>query len=265
MGLPRPGAKRGSVTIARAPFRVRLASSPVDVAAAQALRHLCFVEARGLERREGGLDRDGHDDLSEHLLVEAEGRLVACLRMRRFDVGDSLLDGYAATFHDLAPLAHKRGVTAEVGRFCVRPDTRNAAGAVTGAWRGLAAWAEARKVATLFGCATFEGTDPTPCRDAFALLARDHQHADAGIASKPARGTIPLDDGGPLQDRRAALLQMPTLPRSYLAMGARTGSHAAIDRDLRTLHVLVVLDRTMIPPARMRSLRAIVAERPGVG
>ena len=57
-------------------------------------------------------------------------------------------------------------------------------------------------------------------------------------------------------DKRAAMLRMPPLLRTYLAMGGWVSDHAVVDRDLGTLHVFTGLEIAAIPPARAKALRA---------
>ena len=54
-------------------------------------------------------------------------------------------------------------------------------------------------------------------------------------------------------DARRAMLTMPPLLRSYLAMGGWVSDHAVVDRDLDTLHVFTGLEIGAIPPARARA------------
>jgi L-ornithine Nalpha-acyltransferase len=56
-------------------------------------------------------------------------------------------------------------------------------------------------------------------------------------------------------DARRAMLTMPPLLRSYLAMGGWVSDHAVVDRDLNTLHVFTGLEIRAIPEARARRLR----------
>jgi putative hemolysin len=241
-------------------FAARLAATGADLRAAQALRHLCFVEARGLPARPGGLDRDRHDAACLHLLVERAGQPVATARLRPFADGRGVRESYAAESYDLARLARYARPMMEVGRLCVRPG-EDAAAVLRLAWGAMTALALARGVGLLFGCCSFEGTDPAPHRAAFAHLARHHAAPEALAPLPRATERVPL--AGPEAPRRAeALRAIPPLLRGYLAMGGWVSDHAVVDRAMGTLHVLTAVEAARLPPARARALAALAA---GVG
>jgi putative hemolysin len=58
-------------------------------------------------------------------------------------------------------------------------------------------------------------------------------------------------------DRRAALVALPPLLRTYLAMGGWVSDHAVVDRQLNTLHVFTCVEVDKVPAARAASLRAV--------
>jgi putative hemolysin len=60
-------------------------------------------------------------------------------------------------------------------------------------------------------------------------------------------------------DAKRAMLTMPPLLRSYLAMGGWVSDHAVVDRDLNTLHVFTGLEIRALPEARARLLRGVAA------
>jgi L-ornithine Nalpha-acyltransferase len=60
-------------------------------------------------------------------------------------------------------------------------------------------------------------------------------------------------------DAARAMLTMPPLLRSYLAMGGWVSDHAVVDREINTLHVFTGLEIRGIPEARARLLRAVAA------
>ena len=242
---------------------VRLGRTEADRRAAQALRHLCFREARGLPPRPGGLDCDRHDAACLHLLIERAGRLVATARLRPMADGRGVADSYAAERYDLSRLSGYAHPLMEVGRLCVRPGEETAA-VLRLAWGAMTALALAQGVRMLFGCSSFEGTDPAPHRAAFAYLARHHPAPEALAPLPRAAERIPLE--GPEEIGRAeALRAIPSLLRGYLAMGGWVSDHAVVDRRMRTLHVFTAVEAARLPPARARALAALAAGLGGIG
>lgn len=240
-------------TIARGRYLVRPASGSDDVIRAQALRHLCF---HGRE----GIDRDGMDALCHHVLVEERrgGRTVGCFRLRPFGGEPGAEGSYAAGVYDLSPLRDGfDGAMTEIGRFCVHPEVEDA-DVLRLAWGALAEYVEGRGIGMLFGCASFPGTDPGPHADVFAWLAARHlgpPRRRPGIKAPEVVRFAELTRGAP--EARVALLGLPPLLRSYLAMGGWVGDHAVVDRAMGTLHVFTAVEIDRIPQARRRLLRAL--------
>lgn len=236
-------------------FRARLAATAEDLAASQRLRHACFIDAAGRPERAGGLEADGFDALSSHVLVEeADGRLAGSFRVMALPSGAALGQAYAAQFYDLGRLADYPRAMVEVGRFCIRPGLRDP-DVLRLAWAALARIVDGCGAGMLFGCSSFAGTDPAPYAGAFAMLAAGHRAPMAVAPGVKAAEVVPLV-AGPV-DRRAALAMVPPLLRTYLGMGGWVSDHAVVDRDLGTLHVFTGVEIAAIPAARVRALRAV--------
>ncbi|NAZ37038.1 GNAT family N-acetyltransferase [Rubellimicrobium sp. CFH 75288] len=236
-------------------LRLGFVTSGEWVAAAQRLRHGRFIEQRGLPHRPAGLDADGHDEHCCHLLVLTEqGDLVGTARLRAFPSGRQIGDSYAAGFYDLDRLARHPGRLLEVGRLCVRvgagPEVLRAVLA------GIALAADHAAAEALFGCASFEGSEPARHRHALAYLAERHRPPALWAPRPRVRDAVPLAVPGP-PPPPDALQALPPLLRTYCALGCWVSDHAVPDPTLDTLHVLVVLERRRIPPGRLRTLRAL--------
>lgn len=233
-------------------YLARYATGAEDIAAAQRLRHLAF---RGPGE---GRDADAFDESCRHVLIEDRrtGALVGCFRLLPIADGSGVPGTYSAQFYDLSALAGYAGPMAELGRFCTRPDNRDAEVLRT-AWAALTRVVEAEGVAMLFGCTSFRGTRTDAYLDAFALLKDRHLAPKRWLPRVKAPAVFRF--GQKLAARRpdmaAALKAMPPLLRSYLAMGGWVSDHAVVDRDLDTLHVFTALEIGAIPPARLRLLR----------
>ena len=246
-----------NVTLRRGRYHARTAGDADDLRAAQGLRHLCFVARGGARPRPGGIDADGFDARCRHVLVEdsRSGRLVACFRLLPV-TGAGIAGTYSAQHYDLTALAGFAGPMVEMGRFCIDPAVQDA-DVLRVAWGALAAYVDAAGVRLLFGCSSFAGTAPAPYRDAFALLAARALAPQVWRPGVRAPEVVAYAAAPGPPDLRAAMVQMPPLLRSYLAMGGWVSDHAVVDRDMNTLHVFTGLEIAAIPPARARALRAI--------
>lgn len=242
-------------------YRARIASAATDIEATQRLRYRLFRgPSAGGQNDKAALDRDRFDPLCDHMMIEdiASGRLVCCYRLLRFDTASAVLESYAGLFYGINRLAHQPGPMAEMGRFCLdmgQPDPD----VMRLAWAAMAAWVDGAGVKRLLGCASFSGCVPATYLPAFALLRARHLGPDSLLPDVKADEVFAFGAALPNQvpDQVAGLRAMPPLLRSYLAMGGWVSDHAVIDRDLNTLHVLVVLEIDVIPSARAAALRAL--------
>ncbi|MCK0100843.1 GNAT family N-acetyltransferase [Pseudohalocynthiibacter sp. F2068] len=249
-------------TIDKARFTARLAVSAQDVRDAQSLRHLAFIEGTGAPMRVGGLEQDKFDDRCRHVLIEetATGKLVCCFRLLPLKDGSEIDKSYSAQFYELSALRVFTRPMTELGRFCIHPDISDP-DILRVAWAVLTRFVDDEGVEMLFGCSSFKGTAAENYNDAFALLRERH------LAPKCWRPKVKAPNVFQFAkrlrrkpDANRALLGMPPLLRSYLAMGGWVSDHAVVDRDMNTLHVFTGLEIQAISPARKRLLRAVAAQ-----
>lgn len=235
-------------------YRVRPASGGADIARAGALRALVF---RGCT---GAGDRDAFDSRCRHILIEdaATGTLVATFRILPIASGAEVGSSYSAQYYELSALSAYPGRMVEIGRFCLHPGWRDP-DILRLAWGAIARIVDAEGAGLLFGCSSFRGTDAESYLDCFALLKEGYIAPKSWLPKVKAPQVFRF--ARRLRARRAdrarALLRMPPLLRSYLAMGGWVSDHAVIDADLDTLHVFTGLEVGRIPPARARALRLI--------
>lgn len=249
------------VRLSRSRYAARFAETEGDVIAAQKLRYRAFIEGTGAEAHPGGRDADAFDRICRHALIEdrRSGTLVACFRILPLRDGGEIGRCYAAQYYELSRLSAFPGRMVEMGRFCVAPGLSDP-DILRVAWAAMTAYVDAEGVDLLFGCSSFRGTKAEDYLDAFAMLRERH------IAPKRWLPKVKAPDVFRFArrlrrapDAKRAMLTMPPLLRSYLAMGGWVSDHAVVDRDLGTLHVFTGLEIAAIPPARARLLRGFGA------
>ncbi|MFA3917955.1 GNAT family N-acyltransferase [Ruegeria hyattellae] len=234
-------------------YRARLASGAADIAAARVLRSRAFSTET--------TDGDSFDGFCQHVLVEDRrngNHLVCCFRLFDMQGGGEIGRSYSAQFYELSALAAFEGRMVEIGRFCIDPDYGDP-DILRTAWGAMTAYVDENGVEMLVGCSSFAGTEAEAYLDAFAMLKHRHLapkrwlprvkapdvfHFAARLRRKP--------------DSKKAMLRMPPLLRTYLAMGGWVSDHAVVDRQMNTLHVFTGLEIRSIPPARKKLLRALV-------
>jgi putative hemolysin len=233
-----------------------MAETAADVEAAQRLRHIAFFSGAG-----EGRDGDAFDTVCRHVLVEeAEtGRLVCCFRLLPLKDGGEIGRTYSAQHYELSALSGYAGRMVEMGRFCIHPDCRDP-DVLRLAWGAVARIVADEGVEMIFGCSSFRGTDAARYLDAFAMLKARHLAPRRWLPRVKAPDVFRFARRLRRKpDAARAMLTMPPLLRSYLAMGGWVSDHAVVDRELDTLHVFTGLEIRAIPEARARLLRAVAA------
>lgn len=244
-------------------YHARLAETEGDLTKAQALRYLSFLGQRHIGADQKATDRHDADDfdaICQHVLVEdsRSGALVCCFRLLPIRSGDEIGRSYSAQYYNLAALAGFDGPMVELGRFCIHPDHHDP-DILRVAWGAMTRIVDACGAEMLFGCSSFQGTEAARHADAFAVLRDRHIAPKRWLPRVKApdvfRFARALRKFRP--DPARAMLAMPPLLRTYLAMGGWVSDHAVVDHKLDTLHVFTGLEIRSIPEPRVRLLRAV--------
>ena len=239
-------------------IEVRLARSLKEIKAAQKLRYKIFYEEMHakpdwrmrLTRR----DIDQYDIFCDHLLVldhdRPKGkRIVGTYRLLRQEVA-KLHDGfYSSGEYDLEPLMTESfgqqigegRQLLELGRSCVHKDYR-ANATINMLWKGIATYLNEHNIAYMFGCASFEGTDPKEFSESMAYLYHNHLVPDdfkvrALDDQFVDMNTMTADD----IDVRMARRALPPLIKGYLRLGCFIGDGAVVDEQFGTTDVFILL------------------------
>ena len=243
------------------PLQTRLARSRAEIMSAQSVRYQVFYREMGGqpsdEIRRAQRDHDHFDPHCDHLLVLDTGgtttEIVGTYRMMRQEQARRAGGFYSQSEYDLAPLiAANPGLEfLELGRSCILPDYRNKR-TMELLWHGTWSHALAHGTDIMFGCASFEGTDPDRYADSLTWLAQnvlleDHEDCPAVVSGSIDLRTIAGSGSGPVP-ARTAMANLPPLIKGYLRLGAQIASHAVIDEQFGTIDVLVVLKVAQINP-----------------
>lgn len=248
----------------RGDLEVRLASSPREIDAAQAIRYRVFYEEMSAipdaETRARKRDADRFDDICDHLLVldhalvpgedgelppedpESLKKVVGCYRLLRQDVAERHGGFYTASEYDIAPLLARHADLnfLELGRSCVLQPYRTRP-TVELLWHGIMHYVTAHNLDVMFGCASFEGTDPAALAAPLSYLHHFHAApADWRVRALPERyeemNRIPKEEVDP----REALRALPPMIKGYLRAGCYIGEGAVVDRQFGTTDVLIL-------------------------
>lgn len=227
-------------------YRVFVAKQASHLRASYDLRDIAFQAPNA----------DRFDELSEHVLVEdtTTGTVLASFRMMSFPSGCDVGDGYSGQYYNLSKFKSYHQPMLEIGRFCTHPDCADP-DLIRAAWAGVTRVVDAQKIGFLFGCASFEGTDPSQYSAGFAYLTARYLAPEAWRPDQKAEDVVAFAD----LVGEAGAAQIPPLLRGYLSLGGRVSDHAVVDRQMNTMHVFTGVDVDTISPARKRLLRVMSA------
>jgi len=225
----------------RPTYRVRLATTPADLHAAQRLRFAVF----NVELKEGlaashalGRDEDAYDAFCDHLLVENEatGEIVGTYRLQTGQLAAAHLGYYSEQEFDFTPYEPLRCEVVELGRACVHRDHRHL-GVLGLLWRGIVVYARERRARYLIGCSSLNSQDATLGAGMLAFFQATGLMVNGPLLTQPTPAfACPLD---------AVAMPCPPPPkllRTYLAVGARICGAPAIDREFGSIDFLTLLD-----------------------
>lgn len=239
-------------------LEVRLASTKKDIKRAQRLRYTVFCEEMSalpdlvsrLKRR----DIDAFDTICDHLLVidhaNIKPKVVGTYRLLRQEIADHYNGFYTASEFDIGPMlaAHPDARFLELGRSCVAKPYRDKR-TVELLWHGIWAYVKRYKIDVMFGCASFEGTDPDALALPLSFLHHSARAEGAWRASALPNRRIAMDRmQREAVNGKLALHALPPLIKGYLRVGAKIGDGAVIDHQFGTTDVLVILPVKAIHP-----------------
>lgn len=257
---PKPGRAAMPQSLGRiGSLEVRLARHAAEIRRAQKLRWKVFYEemqavadgASRLARR----DIDAFDAICDHLVVidhaviekpafaAPRPAIVGTYRLLRQEVAERHGGFYTASEFDIAGLIarHPGKRFLELGRSCVLPAYRNKR-TVELLWHGIWAYVLAHRIDVMFGCASFEGTDPRALSLELSFL-HHHAAAPAEWATSALEGRhVGMDRlSREAIDAKRAIAALPPLIKGYLRLGAHIGRGAVVDRQFNTTDVLIIL------------------------
>jgi putative hemolysin len=237
-------------------LQVRLAETPADIEAAQALRYRVFYQEMGahptMEMALAQRDFDAFDRVCDHLLVIDQAKdaggdaVVGTYRLIRRAAAQRHGRFYTASEYDISRIEAYPGALLELGRSCVESASRTRA-TMQLLWRGIAAYVFHYGIELMFGCASLPGTDPDGL--ALPLSYLYHYHLappELRARALPERfvemNRQPKDSINPAQ----ALPLLPPLLKGYLRLGGFVGDGAVVDHQFNTTDVCVLVKTDLV-------------------
>ncbi|MHC8508646.1 MAG: GNAT family N-acetyltransferase [Rhodospirillales bacterium] len=233
-------------------FEVRLAITPDEVDASQALRYQVFYDELGAvptpEMRRTRRDFDDFDPICDHLLVidrnKSNGlpKVAGTYRMLRKSAAEKAQGFYSAQEFDISALNNYPGEILELGRTCVHTDYRKCA-VMQLLWRGISEYAGEHKCGVMFGCASFYGTTPESLRAPLSYLYHKHLAPDQLRARALENRYVDMSSPAAEDvDEAEAMAALPPLLKGYMRVGGFVGDGAVVDRQFNTTDVCIIVE-----------------------
>lgn len=233
---------------------VRLATTPAEIEAAQALRFHVFYEEHAArptaEMARLKRDFDDYDAHADHLIVIDEKssppRIVGTYRLLNRAVAEKYGRFYTSAEYNIDSILKSTENVLELGRSCVLPAYRTRP-VLQMLWQGIADYVLEHKIEMLFGCASFHGTDPQALARPLSYLYHYHlAPPDLRPVALPERyvsmNMIAREDLNP----REILGELPPLIKGYLRIGSLIGDGAVIDHQFGTTDVCIMLHTQIV-------------------
>ena len=243
-------------------YEVRLTRNKEERRQVRALRYEVFVEEEGAsateEQKNLREEYDAFDRYAEYLAVFHNGKIVGTYRIIDRNAADKMDGFYTESEFNISKIKRVDGNIAEMSRACVQREYRDNALVMRMLWAGLGEYIVRRKIAILFGVASWVGTKPVESAQAISYLYYNHltplglratvlsENFADGVNPKLSRMNILPRE---FVDENDARHQMTPLIKGYLRLGATFGKGVFIDKAFNSYDVFVMVQTKNIDAA----------------
>ena len=235
-------------------FEVRLTRNKEERRMVRQLRYDVFVAEEGAtpteEQRELHEEFDDFDKFAEYMAVFHDGKIVGTYRIIDKKAADKMGGFYTETEFNISKIKKASDNIAEMSRACVSREYRENALVMRMLWAGLSEYVLRRRIAVLFGVASWVGQKPVESAQAISYLYYNYlsplrlrarvipERFVDGVDQRMSKMNI-LPRA--FVDEELAKKQMTPLIKGYLRMGATFGQGVFIDKPFNTYDVFVML------------------------
>ncbi|MDR2685573.1 MAG: GNAT family N-acetyltransferase [Rickettsiales bacterium] len=234
-------------------FEVRLAKSAAERKAVRKLRYKVFVLEEGArpsdEQKKLQEEFDIYDNHADYMIVVHKKKVVATYRIITREIAEKYDGFYTENEFNISKIKKARGNIAELSRACVAKKYRETI-AINMLWIGLGNYILRRKIALVFGVASFVGLKPVASAQAISYIYYKHL-APAFIRAKVKPGKFDRMNILPEEyvDKDLAFAEMPPLLKGYLRLGAEFGLGVYWDEPFNCYDVFITMQTRKISKA----------------
>jgi len=234
-------------------YEVGFAQTPEEVAASQALRYqVLFKEGKGRITQEmQALEKevDQWDEAAFHVLVtdKKSAEIVGSIRLVSLEKLEPEKRSYTEGYFDLSALRAHYQKPLELSRACVSPAARQGIVLML-IWKFTMQFITENGFDVMFGCASFNSTKYKRHAPILSYLYENNLAPEALMPKPIVDNHIQVKDiqfdelAGDNQERFGKRLNVPTMLRGYLKLGAKVSDTAIIDPDFNTTFLCIYVD-----------------------
>ena len=261
MPVATEGSNRNAIKVRD--YEVRLTRTKEERRQARQLRYRVFVEEEGAipteEQKQLREEYDEYDRYADYMGVFHGEKLVGTYRIITKTAAEKMGGFYSEIEFDISKIKKVRGNIAEMSRACVASEYRDSSLVMRMLWLGLGDYIAKKKIAILFGMASWFGVKPLQYAMATSYLYYNH------LAPLALRAKVDLDklrEGinpkltkmnilpKEFVNEEDALAQMGAVLKGYLRLGAKFGNGVSLSNDaFESYSVFVVMQTKNISKA----------------
>lgn len=236
-------------------FEVKIAQDKEEIQQALKLRYEVFklemAGDLGLEET-SGLETDVYDELCEHLIVmdRKVNKIVGTYRLLLGSKLNAGLGFYSERFFDISnikKLADKKEVL-ELGRSCIHKDYRSRH-VINLLWSGIAEYIKDKQVRYLFGSVRLLTFEPKEVNAIFSFIKdRFYAQPEFRVYPHPENEFSGLKTKVKVENPREIFSKLPPLVKGYLRLGVVICGPPAINPDLGSVVIFILLDTEKMNP-----------------
>lgn len=237
-------------------FEVKIAQNEEEIRQALRLRYEVFKQemGRGLGQKDAlGLDTDIYDKFCDHLIVmdKTIDKIVGTYRILLGCRLDKKIGFYSEKFFDIRNIKRlgEKYQILELGRSCIHKDYR-CRPVINLLWSGIAKYIQDYNVRYLFGSVRLLTCEPTQVNRTFKFIKeRFYSKPEFRVYPRAQVKFRDLNENVKIENPRKIFLNFPPLVKGYLRAGVVVCGPPAINPDLDSVVIFILLDTKTIPSA----------------
>lgn len=230
------------------PYLIKTAETSEELIESFRLRHEVFnQEFRGMTR--AGLDFDKFDYQFDHLIIvyKETNKIIGTYRL---NCSSHSKASYTSMEFELNSIFLSPGPHLELGRACIHKNFRKGS-VITLLWRGIAEYMNLSNASILFGCSSVKINTPREAAMMYMyLIEKDHVAMDYFCAptfkyqmNDFEAWFLYFNKGLNEEQRSEVEMQIPSLLKSYLKLGAKIAGQPAFDKEFNCIDFLTILKK----------------------